>query len=118
MARSPLSSTLRAYQAASTVPGRLPRPYKPREIFSFFVRRNAFTKGVMGGQRGWFAVFVALWAGGRVRHFLAREPQHLSIETLQPGQRVIVTALTAAQLAEEKAAAKRARKQRRASTRA
>jgi hypothetical protein len=74
-----------------------------------FVRRNATYKGLLGGSRGWLAVFGALGAVRFFGKYVGRDVQHVSTEKLLPGQSMTITALAAASRA-ERSSAKRAGK--------
>jgi hypothetical protein len=58
-----------------------------------FLRRNSFTRGVLGGHNGWTAVAVLLWMLRHLRQFFGKKPEVLSTEKLKGGQFVRVDSL-------------------------
>ncbi|MCU1345022.1 MAG: hypothetical protein JWL70_1288 [Acidimicrobiia bacterium] len=58
-----------------------------------FLRTNAFSKGLIGGQRGWAGLFFVLTAARFFGKYVGRDPQYLSTETLKIGESMTVTAL-------------------------
>lgn len=58
-----------------------------------FLRRSGFYRGVMGDSRGWLVVFLGLGAARQVAKIWRREPEIVSLEKLEPGQSVTITAL-------------------------
>ena len=57
-------------------------------------RRNALSKGLLGGQRGWLALGALFWGGRAMRKALTRQETFVTMERLEPGQSVTLTAIT------------------------
>jgi hypothetical protein len=57
------------------------------------VRRNATYKGLLGGSRGWLAIFGLLGAARFFGKYVGRNVQHVTTEKLLPGQSMTITAL-------------------------
>ena len=55
--------------------------------------RLGWQRGVLGGGRGWTAVWVGVAVLRLVRRSVGRQEEHLSTERLRPGQAVLITAL-------------------------
>ncbi len=60
---------------------------------SLIARRNAITRGVFGGSRGWLAVGGVFWLGRAARRTLGRTEEVAAVEKLAPGQAVTIVAL-------------------------
>lgn len=58
-----------------------------------YLRARSLKDGFGRGRRGWFAVGVVVWGARLLRRIVGRRPQHVSTETLRPGQSVMVSAL-------------------------
>jgi hypothetical protein len=58
-----------------------------------FLRTNAFSKGLLGGQRGWMAVFGVLTASRFLGKYVGRHPEDLTIERLEIGQSMTIRAI-------------------------
>jgi hypothetical protein len=58
-----------------------------------YVRTHAFSRGVLGGQRGWTAIFAVVTIGRFVGKYIGRDPQYLTTERLKIGQSMTVTAV-------------------------
>jgi hypothetical protein len=69
-----------------------------------FLRRNATYKGLLGGQRGWLALFALFGVARFFGRFVGREPQHLTSERLLPGQSLTIVAIPPPTRAERRAA--------------
>jgi hypothetical protein len=57
------------------------------------LRRTSTRRGLLGGSRGWMAVFVALTGGRLLRKAVRRTPQLVTVERLEPGQSMTIRAL-------------------------
>jgi hypothetical protein len=68
------------------------------------LRRNAITKGVLGGQRGWMAVGAVVWGLRLLRKLLGRTEEVVATEKLEPGQVLCLTAIAPPSRAERRAA--------------
>jgi hypothetical protein len=60
---------------------------------AIIIRRNALQKGVLGGNRGWLAVFLALWMKGVIKKHTAKQSELVAVERLTSGQFVSVRSL-------------------------
>ena len=58
-----------------------------------FLRANAFSKGLLGGQRGWMTLFTVLTVGRFLGKYVGRHPQQLTTERLGIGQSMTIRAL-------------------------
>jgi hypothetical protein len=72
------------------------------------LRRNALTKGLLGGSRGWMAVGAAVYGPRLLKKALGRTEVLVAKEVLKPGQAVCITAIEP-QTRAERRAARRAR---------
>lgn len=68
------------------------------------LRRNALTKGVLGGQRGWMAVGAVVWGVRLLRKMFGRSEEVVATEKLEAGQVLCLTAIAPATRAERRAA--------------
>ena len=57
------------------------------------LRRNATNKGLIGGQRGWLAVFAILGGARFLSKHVGKDAQHLTSEKLLPGQSMTIRAI-------------------------
>lgn len=57
------------------------------------LRSLAVRRGVFGGSRPWMIVAVVLWGFKMLRKASTRRPEVLSVERLNPGETLQVTAL-------------------------
>jgi hypothetical protein len=90
----------------------LPRPPRPREtlrrnaifrgysngilgLFSpaVIMRRNALQRGLIGGSKGWLALFVAISARSFLKKHVGRQTEVVSTEVLTKGQAVSVRSI-------------------------
>jgi hypothetical protein len=90
----------------------LPRPPRPREtlrrnaifrgysnglaaLFSpaVIMRRNALQRGLIGGSKGWLALFVAISARSFLKKHVGRQMEVVSTEVLTKGQAVSVRSI-------------------------
>jgi hypothetical protein len=74
-----------------------------------YLRRNAKEKGLLGGRRGWFGVFLVLTGARIARRHIGREAEHLTVETLRPGQSLSITAIAPTTRRDRKRSARGAR---------
>ena len=51
-------------------------------------RPQAWRRGVRGGSRGWFWVFVVVWVTRRVRHAIGSEPVVVYRGEIKPGDTI------------------------------
>jgi len=79
---------------------RLPRLLSPAE----YIRRNAFYKGLLGGQRGWIVVGGALFIGRIMRKALGKNEEVVALEKLAPGQWMSLRTIPPTTKREKKAA--------------
>jgi len=61
----------------------------PRGGLRRFVRRAIFYRGLNRGG-AWLGLSVALWAGGRMRRFVGRQPEVLGTARIEPGASMAV----------------------------
>lgn len=60
---------------------------------AIIIRRNALQKGLLGGNRGWLAVFLALWMKGVLKKHTAKQSEVVAVERLTAGQFVSVRSI-------------------------
>jgi len=53
-------------------------------------------RGVLGGDRFWFRVGMALFAARLVSRIWSKEPQVVAVERLAPGQSIQITSIAPA----------------------
>lgn len=58
------------------------------------LRAMALRRGVLGGSRGWMVIAGVLWGLKVLRKASSRRPQVVSVERLNPGETLQVTALS------------------------
>jgi hypothetical protein len=58
------------------------------------VQSHGSRRGVRGGSRGWFWVFVVVWVTRRVRRAIGSEPVVVYRGELQPGDAIEISHLT------------------------
>jgi hypothetical protein len=81
------------------------RSRRPAALSPFVVaRRLAFSRGVIGGRRGWLAVGGVLWGSRLLRRMLGRNQRVVATDLLRPGQRMTIEALPAPSRSERRAA--------------
>jgi hypothetical protein len=69
-------------------------PRRPGRLSpAVYIRRSGFYKGVLGGNRGWLAVFAVFWGGKKLRTTFGRSEEIAATEVLQPGQLVTIRAI-------------------------
>jgi hypothetical protein len=54
------------------------------------IRQQGIRKGVFGGNRAWLVVWIVLTGTTALKRKITRQPQFVSLDTLQPGQRVTI----------------------------
>ena len=54
------------------------------------LRVRGMQQGVLGGHRGWLAVWVGITATRQVRKHLGKQPELVERLVLKPGQRVVI----------------------------
>ncbi len=59
-----------------------------------WLMRQARRRGILGGSRPWTAVWALIVAVRVARRFTKRKPEILSTTKLEPGESVLVTALS------------------------
>ena len=57
------------------------------------LRRNALSKGLLGGRRGWLAIGAVVWAPRLFKRALGRDQETVATEVLKPGQSVCIEAI-------------------------
>lgn len=57
-----------------------------------FLRRTAFLKGLLGGNRAWFALWTALAAARLVRRLTTDEPEVVYRSQIDPGEALLIRA--------------------------
>ena len=70
------------------------------------LRRNALTKGLLGGRRGWLAIGAVVWAPRVLKKALGRDQQTVATEVLKPGQAVCIEAIPQLTRAQRRAASR------------
>jgi hypothetical protein len=55
------------------------------------VQSHGSRRGIRGGSRGWFWVFVVVWVSRRVRHAIGSEPAVVYRGELQPGDTIEIS---------------------------
>lgn len=50
------------------------------------LKRSGFYKGVLGGSKGWLAVFLLIWGRGKAKSAFGKTEQTIAVETLKPGE--------------------------------
>jgi hypothetical protein len=71
---------------------------------SVFIRRSGFYKGVLGGSKGWLAVFALFWGSRKLKTTFGRSEEVAATEVLKPGEFVTIRAITPPKRRERKAA--------------
>ncbi len=56
-----------------------------------FVKATGFRRGVLGGSRNWFALWVALSAAGWLRRKAGRTEKIAYRSELHPGEQLVIT---------------------------
>jgi hypothetical protein len=59
-----------------------------------YLQSTGRRRGVSGGSRGWFWVFVVVWVTRRVRRAIGSEPAVVYRGELQPGDTIEISHLT------------------------
>jgi hypothetical protein len=59
-----------------------------------YLQSRGMRRGVRGGSRGWFWVFVLVWVTRRVRHAIGSEPAIVYRGEIKPGQTIEIGHLT------------------------
>ena len=68
------------------------------------LRRNAISKGLLGGRRGWMAIGAVVWGARLLRKLLVRSEEVVAVEKLEPGQVLRLEAIEPPTRAERRAA--------------
>ena len=68
------------------------------------LRRQAITKGLLGGNKRWMALGALVWTAHLLRKVFGRDVEILSTERLRPGQAVRIEAIRAPTKIERRAA--------------
>jgi hypothetical protein len=55
-----------------------------------YLRRSGMSKGILGGRRGWVAVFFVTWGYQKLKQLAQRDAEIVLSEELEPGQRIII----------------------------
>lgn len=66
-----------------------------RRFGATYLRRNGLFKGLLGGSRGWLAIFGLLQAQKFIGKYVGRDEQKLTLDMLKPGQSMTITAIPA-----------------------
>ena len=59
-----------------------------------YLQSRGMRRGVRGGSRAWFWVFVAVWVTRRVRHAIGSEPAVVYRGEIKPGDTIQIAHLT------------------------
>jgi hypothetical protein len=70
------------------------------------LRRNAVSKGLFGGSRGWLAVGAVVWGPRLMKRAFGRTEKVVATEVLKPGQALYLEAIPQ-QTREQRRAARR-----------
>jgi hypothetical protein len=92
----------------------MPKP--PRRTFPSpiqIARRNAISKGLLQGQRGWLYLGGALWTARMLRRVFGKHAEIVTIETMNPGQWMSLRTIAPPTRKERKAAKAAAKAARR-----
>lgn len=57
-----------------------------------YLRYRGLKDGLLGGHRGWLALGLVMWVARMMKRILSRPTQLISVERLEPGQSVTVSA--------------------------
>jgi hypothetical protein len=72
------------------------RRYSPFEYLRYRyspamrIRANSVRRGLLGGNRGWLAAFVAIQVVDILRRAASRRSEHVSIDALKPGEGLVI----------------------------
>ena len=58
-----------------------------------YISRRGLTDGVFGGRRQWLVLGAVVWLARLLKRIVSRSVEVVSIEKLEPGQSVTVSAL-------------------------
>ena len=58
-----------------------------------YISRRGVTDGMLGGRRQWLVLGAVVWLARLAKRVVSRSAEVVSIEKLEPGQSVTVTAL-------------------------
>ena len=75
----------------------MPRALRPESRIDRglrLVQSHGIERGVRGGSRGWFWVYVAVWATRRVRRAIGSEPAVVYRGEIKPGETIQIAHLT------------------------
>lgn len=81
----------------------------PQGKVAKFLRYGALHKGLLGGSRGWRAVFFLMFGGRMVRKLSGKVPEILGTETLEPGHLLQIEAIAPMTRREKRAITRAAR---------
>lgn len=59
---------------------------------SGYLGKRGLKDGVLGGRRGWLILGVVMWSGRLLKKVLNRPSELISVERLEPGQSISVSA--------------------------
>jgi len=51
---------------------------------------KSLREGLLGGNRGWLFAFIAYRTLVGIRRAVSRRPEHVAIDVLKPGERILV----------------------------
>jgi hypothetical protein len=68
------------------------------------LRRNAVSKGLFGGSRGWLAVGAVVWGPRLMKRAFGRTEKVVATEVLKPGQALYLEAIPQETRAQRRAA--------------
>ena len=57
------------------------------------ILRRGLREGVLGGKRGWLAAFITLEGFIILKRAVTRQSEHVAIDVLKPGERILVRAI-------------------------
>jgi hypothetical protein len=71
------------------------RPRNNRSLLNPFnlARRNALTKGLLGGDRTWLVIGAVVWGPRLIKRMLGKNEQIVTTEKLLPGTSLLITTL-------------------------
>jgi hypothetical protein len=51
---------------------------------------KSIRQGVLGGNRPWLLAFVSVRVLIAVKHAVSRKPEHIAVDLLKPGERILI----------------------------
>jgi hypothetical protein len=72
------------------------RRYTPLEYLRYRyaptvrLRANSVRRGLLGGNRGWLAVFIAIQVIDVLRRAASKSPERISVDALKPGEGLVI----------------------------